>query len=119
MIRLNRHENEYWGRTYYELMDTDTRERIGRCHIKYGKYNGNLVLELWSVMIYEKFQKQGYGTLMLKRIIKKYKKHELPLVLYVYKTNKVALHLYEKLGFQIIGEHTEVSDQAWAMQYIK
>lgn len=117
MIRLNPHAD--WNRTHYQLIDTETRDYIGRCMIKYGTYNGNRVLELWSVLIFDKFQKQGYGTLMLKRIIKKYKKNELPLVLYVYKTNKIAIHLYEKLGFQIIGEYTEAYDPAWAMQYSK
>ena len=65
-------------------------------------------------MIYHEFQHKGFGTLMLKRIIRKYRNDNKPLVLYVYKDNKIAISFYEKLGFKIVGEYHY---NAWEMQY--
>jgi ribosomal protein S18 acetylase RimI-like enzyme len=36
------------------------------------------------------------------------------LMLYVHKDNEIALHVYEKAGFQLVGE---LGTLAWAMAY--
>ena len=108
MIRLN---NNGYG--YYHLKDTDTQSYLGRC-IVYDKRN---FYEIWGVVIYDRFRKQGYATLMLKRIIKKFA--DKPLRLYVYKDNNIAIRLYEKLGFKIIEEYAPYNDgnyNAWTME---
>lgn len=119
MIRLNSYS--YGCRKNYELKDTTTKDYIGRCcvieNVILGK--GKCVNEIWNVRILEPFQRKGYATLMLKRIISKYKKEAEPLVLYVYKDNEIAIHLYEKMGFKIIGEYDNRRSDAWAMQYTK
>lgn len=111
MIRLC---NAPWSDCRYHLMDTETKDFLGKCEVVTGWYRGEKVNEIWSVRIFEEFQRKGYATLMLKRIIKKYKGNVLPLVLYVAKDNDIAMHLYKKLGFEIIGKY---SSNAWAMQY--
>ena len=108
MIRLSSID----GRYYY-LKDTVTKQILGRCQIIYaingekGAFN-----EIWSVHINPEFRQKGYGTIMLQRIIKKYKRETEPLVLYVYKNNNIAIHLYEKLGFKITGEY---NSNVWTM----
>lgn len=99
---------------YYELKDTETKNCLGRCAVVPEIYKGIEVLVIWSVRIYEKFQRKGFATLMLKRIIKKYQSDERPLLLHVFKDNEIAIHLYEKLGFEIIREYY---NNAWTMQY--
>ena len=111
MIRLC---NVSWSDCRYHLMDTETKDLLGRCEVIPGWYQGTKANEIWSVKIFEEFQRKGYATLMLKRIIKKYKGNVTPLRLYVYKDNDIAIHLYKKLGFEIIGEY---GSNAWAMQY--
>lgn len=109
MIRLN--YNMYDG--YYWLKDTVTKDIIGRCTV----YEKKDFFEIWGVRILEDFQRQGFTTLMLKRIIKKFK--DKPIRLYVYKDNDVAIHLYEKLGFKIIEEYDPYGNgnySAWTMQ---
>ena len=105
MIRLN-----YEGCGYYYLKDTTTQDFIGRCEVR----NFKDTYEIWNVRVFERFRQQGYATLMLKRIIKKFS--DKPLILYVWKTNEIAIHLYEKLGFSIIGEYMQ--GDAWKMQYM-
>ena len=59
--------------------------------------------EIWNLGIGEQYQRKGYATRMLKEFIAQFKANK-PLVLYVYKSNKIAIHLYEKVGFEIIGK---------------
>ena len=105
MIRLNSYKDKIERDiTNYRLVDTTRQNLIGRCCIKNNKItNCN---EIWSLMIATQFRRKGYATLMLKRIIAKYKSMRLPLVLYVYKDNDIAIKLYEKLGFKITQEQT-------------
>lgn len=111
MIRLC---NAPWSLYDYHLTDTKTKDFLGRCQVSPGWYHGEKVNEIWNVRIFDEFRRKGYATLMLSRIIKKYKRDVLPLVLYVAKDNDIAMHLYKKLGFEIIGEY---GSNAWAMQY--
>lgn len=93
------------GTTDYSFVETETGERIGRCSMY--KYHNRY--ELWNVRIFPGFKQQGYGTKMLKEIIRRYKRFikDKPLILYVYKTNNVAIHLYESLGFKITKDAEE------------
>lgn len=69
--------------------------------------------KIWSLRIIESQRNKGYGTRMLKEFLQEFKADK-PLFLHVYKTNKIAIHMYEKLGFVIVGEY---GDDAWTMQY--
>ena len=59
--------------------------------------------EIWNLCVEKQYQRKGYATRMLKEFIAQFKANK-PLVLYVYKSNKVAIHLYENVGFEIIGK---------------
>lgn len=107
MIRLC---NMYGDR--YGLKDTETQKYLCECEV-WSRINR---IEIWCVKTFEEFQRKGYATIMLQRVIKKYRSCEKPLLLYVYKDNHIAIHLYEKLGFEIIGEYDGAVD-AWTMQY--
>ena len=98
---------------YYRLMEMETGEFLGRCLVTKLPHR----YEFWDFRIFEEFQGKGYGTLMLKEIIKRYTKYGKPLVLYVYKNNDIAIHLYKKLGFEIT--RSSHNDKAWEMQYRK
>ena len=69
-------------------------------------------LEIWSFGIFGKYRGRGYGQQMLKEAIEL--AGDKKLMLYVEKDNDIALHIYEKAGFQIIGNYGNV---AWAMVY--
>ena len=112
MIRLINNYNDY------VLVDTDTKEELAKCLVL-GGYCINIrdcVNVIWNVYVAEEFRRQGFATIMLQRIIKKYKDSR-PLILYVYKDNVAAISLYEKLGFEIIGEY-DGKENAWTMQYV-
>ncbi len=70
--------------------------------------------EIWSLRIIESQHNKGYGTRMLQEFLNDYKENK-PLYLYVYKDNEIAIKLYEKVGFVIVGEY---SKYAWTMQYM-
>ena len=83
-------------RKQFGLIHTETNELIGSCYVVHDfKY-----YKIFCVEILESFQGKGYGTLMLKDIIKKYKSKRKPLWLWVSKDNRIAIHLYKKLGFK-------------------
>lgn len=71
--------------------------------------------EIWSLQIRERYRNKGYGTRMLTEFISQFS-FEKPLVLYVHKTNEIAIRLYEKVGFKIIGE-CKFAPYAYEMQY--
>ena len=71
--------------------------------------------EIWSLKVNERFRNKGYGTQMLTEFISQFS-FEKPLVLYVWKTNEIAIKLYEKVGFKIIGE-CKFASYAYEMQY--
>ena len=89
---------------------------IGRFRLyrKQGRY------EIWSLEVDYPYRNKGHATQMLTEFLSKFKSTK-PLVLYVTKGNKVAIHLYEKVGFVIIGEEDFrdgcVSLSAYKMQY--
>ena len=73
--------------------------------------------EIWSLGIMGEYRRKGYATQMLMEFIQQFK-NDKPLVLYVYKSHKVAIHLYEKVGFAIVGE-CDFEPNAYKMQYVQ
>ena len=71
--------------------------------------------EIWSLGIRERYQNKGYGTQMLTEFLAQFKSDK-PLYLYVYKTNEIAIKLYEKVGFVIVDDYPYGS-YAYTMQY--
>ncbi len=72
-------------------------------------------LEIWSLKIFPNYRNKGNGTRMLMEFLSQFNSDK-PLFLYVYKTNRAAIRLYEKVGFTIVGEcHFE--PDAYTMQY--
>lgn len=65
-------------------------------------------LSLWSFGIHEeKNYGKGYGQQMLNEAIAMAGNRDIEL--YVICTNKVALHIYEKAGFEIVGQYNKHS----------
>jgi len=73
-------------------------KEIGKIHIRIE----NNTIDLWNFEIVEEYRNCGYGTKVLKKIIRKF--NYRPLWLYVFKYNYLAIHLYKKMGFKVIGE---------------
>jgi ribosomal protein S18 acetylase RimI-like enzyme len=111
MLKLSVGYN-YGNATDYTFIETETDEHIGRCSMF--KYPDRY--ELWNFRIFPGFKRQGYGTKMLLEVIKRYKRFikDKPLILYVYKTNNIAIHLYESLGFNIT---KDAEDNVYEMQF--
>ena len=70
------------------------------------------VAELWCFGIYGQHRGQGYGQKMLREAIEL--AGDKTLMLYVHKDNEIAIHVYEKAGFKIVGE---LGTMVWAMVY--
>lgn len=72
-------------------------------------------LEIWALSILPNYRNKGNGTRMLTEFLSQFKSDK-PLLIYVLKTNKTAIHLYEKVGFTIVGE-CSFESAAYTMQY--
>jgi ribosomal protein S18 acetylase RimI-like enzyme len=59
---------------------------------------------IWNLFIVPEHRNKGYATAMLKEFIEQYQSDK-PLMLYVKHENTIAIHLYEKLGFAIVGNY--------------
>lgn len=70
---------------------------------------------IWSLSVDPRYRRRGHATRMLTEFIEQFA-FDKPLFLYVYKTNEIAIRLYEKVGFVIVGEYGWSGD-AWVMQY--
>jgi ribosomal protein S18 acetylase RimI-like enzyme len=69
--------------------------------------------ELWAFGIYgAQNRNKGFGQKMLKEAI--LQAEGKPIKLYVYKDNNAAIHIYQKAGFQIVGEY--MNGLAWTMK---
>ena len=69
--------------------------------------------EIWSLGVMERYRRKGYATQMLTEFLSQFSS-EKPLYLYVYTANKIAIHLYEKVGFTIVGDYGK---GAYTMQF--
>lgn len=60
-------------------------------------------MDIHSIVIDKDYQKQGHGTYLLKYVFEYAKKNKVSnIFLEVRKSNKKAINLYEKLGFEFI-----------------
>ena len=71
--------------------------------------------EIWALGVQQQYRRKGYATQMLLEFISQFNFNK-PLSLYVLKGNKIAIRLYEKVGFAIIGDY-ERSKGAYEMQF--
>jgi ribosomal protein S18 acetylase RimI-like enzyme len=59
-----------------------------------------------GILVPSKHQSKGNGVLMITKLIEESKKLKIPkITLSVYKTNKKAVHLYNKMGFTVFKEN--------------
>lgn len=70
-------------------------------------------LEIWALGVMQEHQRKGYATQMLMEFLSQFPINK-PLFLYVYKSNEIAIRLYEKVGFTIVGDYGNI---AYTMQY--
>jgi ribosomal protein S18 acetylase RimI-like enzyme len=77
----------------------------------------NHCYEIWSLSIMSEHRRKGYATQMLREFLQQFK-NDKPLFLYVYKSNKIAIRLYEKVGFIIAGI-CDFEHDAYKMQYVQ
>ncbi len=92
---------DYWTEGYSGLYFLyKDRQKIG--NFQFHEDNS-----LWSLKIDENQRGKGYGFIFLNEFLKYIKKNTeiKEIKLNVYKDNKVAINLYKKLGFEIIGEN--------------
>lgn len=90
------------------------RKPTNKTHIgKFELYEWEDKFVIWSLQIKERYQNKGYGTQMLTEFLSQFTSDK-PLYLYVNKANEIAIHLYEKVGFEIVGDF---SSYAYTMQY--
>lgn len=88
------------------LVDTDNNNLIGYVFIGKSKDKGFIS----TLEIVKEYRGYGFGKELLKDAINKYDAIDLV----VYKDNKVALDMYKKFGFVIIGE--DKNGKAWYMK---
>lgn len=82
------------------LMFEKKKEILAYGHIE--KENNNYWL---GILVPIKHQSKGNGLLMMNKLIEESKKLKIPkITLSVYKTNKNAVNLYNKMGFSILKE---------------
>lgn len=72
--------------------------------------------EIWALSVDRRYRNKGNGTRMLTEFLRQFNANK-PIVLYVYKTNEIAIKLYEKVGFTIIGD-CHFDSTAYTMQYL-
>ena len=84
----------------------------GQCRVFPSKHMPNAV-ELWEFGLMGEYRGKGLGQQFLREIIEHHRGQTI--VLFVDKTNSRALHIYEKAGFQIVGEYRGGA-YAWEMR---
>lgn len=73
--------------------------------------------EIWNLSTIPEQQCKGNAEKMLREFLEQFD-FSKPLSLYVRKENTVAIHLYEKIGFKIVGNYYG-GDYAYEMRYEK
>lgn len=106
----NIRKGEYWWKQ--NKGDKDYMGSFCMKELSRNMFTRGPVVELWSFGIYGRFRCQGYGQQMLKEAIEL--AGDRKLMLYVRKDNEIAIHVYQKAGFEITGE---LGNAAWAMTY--
>jgi len=78
---------------------------VGMAHVVRGKFEKNRHVGFLGITILKDFRRIGIGTAMMIRLIEWAKKQECldKISLTVFSTNKPAISLYRKLGFEVEG----------------
>lgn len=103
--------NDGWRQSFGFKHNPKGKSYIG----KFDLFESNDKFEIWSLGIVKRYRNKGYGTQMLTEFISQFKSDK-PLILYVYKTNEIAIRLYEKVGFVIVDE-CSFAPYAYTMQF--
>lgn len=91
-------------------IDKDTGELAGAIYVGGGSKSSNKNYGfIQTLEVYDKYKRCGIGTKLLMDAIKKY--HAVDLT--VYKSNKIALEMYKKHGFVIIGYGNDGEKDYW------
>jgi len=69
---------------------------------------------IWAVCTGLKYRSQGCIKTLFKKLFKYFHRYR-KFSLYVYKSNKVVIKIYKKMGFKIVGEYM---GNAWKMSLI-
>ena len=108
---LNEEKNTF---RYFEKRKTEIVYNHELTYLMFGKQNEILAYghiekdnnNYWlGILVPIKHQSKGNGLLMMNKLIEESKKLKIPkITLSVYKTNKRAVNLYNKMGFSILKE---------------
>jgi len=90
-----------WGGKFLVLEERETSRIVGSSWIT----NDSRRLYLHHLSVLPEFQDRGYGKLLLLESIRFGKQVNLQMKLEVHETNTTAIHLYEKMGFQLLGDY--------------
>ena len=101
-----------YAKHYQFRPNHDRRKVFGSFELKSLKES----YEIWSFGIIGEQRNKGYGTQMLTEFLQKFKADK-PLYLYVFKSNEVAIKLYQKVGFIIVDD--DRYNGIYKMQYIQ
>ena len=102
--------------TYRWKLNSSDKDYMGSFELyemAFNQFSNDPVVELWSFGIYGQFRGKGYGQQMLKEVIELTRNKQL--MLDVYKDNDIAIHVYKKAGFKVVGDYGKY---AWAMTYV-
>lgn len=92
------------------------RNPLGKIHTgRFDLIERDDKFEIWSLSVVERYRRKGYATQMLREFLSQFKSSK-PLSLYVVKTNEIAIRLYEKVGFSIVGDY-KYGSYAYEMQF--
>ncbi len=78
---------------------------IGQCEISNSDWDAGLHVGNLGIIVTEKYRDLGIGTNLIDLAIKESKKlnNKEKIILSCFSTNKRALHIYKKMGFEMIG----------------
>lgn len=109
LIKCNNYRYNWWP-------DGSTEEKpVGSFDLFDDERHPDSPLSLWSFGIRkEEDQGKGYGQQMLNEAIALTCDRDIEL--YVIYTNEVAIHVYEKAGFEVVGKH---SNDAYALRMLR
>ncbi|MUP37185.1 GNAT family N-acetyltransferase [Labilibaculum sp. 44] len=86
------------GGKFWILEDSKTRKLIGSCWVT----NDSRRLYLHHVGIHPEYQLHGYGKFLTETALAHAKSLNMQIKLEVHHSNKTALNIYKKLGFNIL-----------------
>jgi RimJ/RimL family protein N-acetyltransferase len=99
---------------YYYVMEENDKI-IGYSFLRLFGYE----IPSYGCCIRNEYQSEGYGTLLTKWTMKKAKKLGYEkVILKVYKTNCVALKMYKKIGFKIVGDTDDKKQYKMEINFI-